>query len=123
MTLISSVVPRRKQMKSAKFQQMYLPDTNYALIIKRQGYFSNTKTDLRKIKKLGTIFDEGAEISRLKHLTQIAMSKFRRIWKNKFINVKTKMCIYNVYATSILLYNCSTWFELLLSFVQLIFDV
>ena len=55
------------------------------------------------------ILDEGAEISRRKHLAQLAMSKFRRIWKNKFINVKTKMCIYNVYVKSILLYNCSTW--------------
>ncbi|XP_075239535.1 uncharacterized protein LOC142335053 [Convolutriloba macropyga] len=68
-------------------------------------------TDLRKIKKLGTILDEGAEISRRKHLTRLAMSKFRRIWKNKFLNVKTKMCIYNVYVTSILLYPCSTWYS------------
>ncbi|XP_075241779.1 uncharacterized protein LOC142336722 [Convolutriloba macropyga] len=66
-------------------------------------------TDLRKIKKLCTNLDEGAEISRRKHLAQLAMSKFRRIWKNKFINVKTKMCIYDVYVKSILLYNCSTW--------------
>ena len=66
-------------------------------------------TDLRTIKKLGTILDEGAEISRRKHLAQLAMSKFKRIWKNKFRNVKTKMCIYNVYVKSIILYNCSKW--------------
>ena len=67
------------------------------------------ETDLRKIKKLGTILDEGAEISRRKHLAQFAMSKYRRIWKNNYINTKTKMKIYNIYVRSILLYNCSTW--------------
>ena len=37
------------------------------------------------------------------------MIKYRKIWKNKFINVRTKTKIYNVYVRSILLYNCSTW--------------
>ena len=38
-------------------------------------------TDQRKIKKLVTILDEGPETSCRKHLAQLAMSKFRRIWK------------------------------------------
>ena len=66
-------------------------------------------TDLHKIKKLGTILDEGTEISRRKHLAQLAISKFRKILKNKLKILKTKMCIYNVYVKSILLYNSSTW--------------
>ena len=66
-------------------------------------------TDLRKVRKLGTVLDELAEINRRKHLSQLAMSKYKKIWKNRFINTKKKVKIYNVYVRSILLYNCSTW--------------
>ena len=66
-------------------------------------------SEFRKTKKLGTILDEKAEINRSKHIAQLAMSKYRKIWKNKFINVRTKTKTYNVYVRSILLYNCLTW--------------
>ena len=65
--------------------------------------------NLRKVKKLGTILDEGAEINRRKQLASLAMSKYRRIWRNKYITVRRKVKIYNVYVRSIFLYNCSTW--------------
>ena len=63
--------------------------------------------DLRKIKQLGTILEEGAEMSRRKHLAQFALAKYRKIWKNKFVSAKRKLKIYNVYLRPILLYNCS----------------
>ena len=46
--------------------------------------------NLRKVKKLGTILDEGAEINRRKQLASLAMSKYRRIWRNKYITVRRK---------------------------------
>ena len=50
-------------------------------------------SDLRKIKKLGTILDEGTELSRRKQLATLALYKYRKIWKNQFIRVKKKINI------------------------------
>ena len=66
-------------------------------------------TDRRKTKRLGTTQDEFAEYQRRKQLAKLALLKYRKIWKNRYINVKDKMTIYNVYVRSILLYNSSTW--------------
>ena len=74
---------------------------------KKEVFRYHKDSDLRK--KLGTILDEKAEINRRKHLPQLAMIKYQKIWKNKFINVRTKTKIYKVYVRSILIYNCSTW--------------
>ena len=67
------------------------------------------QSNLQKVKKLGTILDEKTEWNRRKQLSSLAMSKYRPIWKNKFIPIKRKMKIYNTYIRSILTYNCSTW--------------
>lgn len=67
------------------------------------------KTDLKKIKKLGTILDETTEINHRKQFAALALNKYRAIWKNKYISVKCKIRIYCTYVKSILLYNCSTW--------------
>ena len=62
------------------------------------------------LKKLGTILDEGAELSRRKHLADFALSRYRKLWKNTYIPTKkNKIKIYNFYVRSILLYSCSTW--------------
>ena len=37
-------------------------------------------SDLRKIKKLGTTLDEGAEINSRKQIASLAIFKYRRIW-------------------------------------------
>ena len=64
---------------------------------------------LRKTKKLGTILDEIAEFNKRKQFTSLAMIKYRKIWRNKYITTKKKMDIYNTYVRPIYLYNCSTW--------------
>ena len=75
---------------------------------KKEVFRYHKNSGFWKIKKLGTLLDEKAENNR-KHLAELAMSKYHKIMKNKFINVRTKTKIYNVYVRSILLYNCSTW--------------
>ena len=65
--------------------------------------------DLRKIKKLGTVLDEAAEVSRRKQFSGLAMSKYSKIWRNRHISTEKKVQIYNTYVRSILTYNCSTW--------------
>ena len=37
------------------------------------------------LKKLGTILDEGAELSRRKHLAGFALSRYLKLWKNTYI--------------------------------------
>ena len=49
---------------------------------------------LRKTKKLGTILDELAEFNKRKQFTSLAMIKYRKIWRNKYIRTKKKMDIY-----------------------------
>ena len=65
-------------------------------------------TDLIKTKKLGTKLDECAEYQRRKQLATMALLKYRKIWKNRYISLRDKMTIYIVYVRSILLYNSST---------------
>ena len=64
---------------------------------------------LKSTKKLGKILDEDAEFVRRKSLSNIALHKLRRIWKNRYIKISTKVTIYNTYVRSILTYNCGTW--------------
>ena len=48
-------------------------------------------------------------MSRRKQLSSIALHKYRKIWKNRYIKTHKKVQIYNTHVRSILMYNCSTW--------------
>ena len=66
-------------------------------------------SDLTKTKKLGSLLDCRADFENRKSLSNIAMAKYRPIWKNQYIQLNRKMAIYNTYDRPILVYNCSTW--------------
>ena len=65
--------------------------------------------DLEKSKKLGSLLDDDSDIARRIQLSNLAMLKLNKIWKNHYINIHHKMQIYNTYVRSILTYNASTW--------------
>ena len=84
--------------------------SKFGLIVNEEKTEVFTYDDIKpNIKKLGTILDEKVELNKRKQLAAFAMSKYRKIWKNKFISTRHKVTIYNVYVRSIFLYNCSTW--------------
>ena len=84
--------------------------SKYNLIIneyKMEGCaYSNIKP---RVKKLGMLFDETAEINKRTQLAGFALYKYRKIWKNLILSTRHKIAIYIVYVKSILMYNCSTW--------------
>ena len=49
------------------------------------------------------------EVNKRKQLAALAMFKYRKIRKNRFINASTKFKVHNIYVRSILRYNRSTW--------------
>ena len=70
-----------------------------------------TNSNLSKVKKLGSLLDDLADIDRRDNLCQIALKKYTNLWKNRYINNTLKVQIYNVFIRPIMIYNSSTWFS------------
>ena len=67
------------------------------------------KADVTRIKKLGSYLDDDTDINKRAALSNFALWKFKKVWKNPFIKIHKKIAIYNTYVRSIFTYNCSTW--------------
>jgi hypothetical protein len=75
---------------------------------KTENYFlSNPKNKNNSyVKKLGTIINVQADITNRINLCSIAFKNLYKCWtNNKYIKLKSKLKIYNIYIKSILLYN------------------
>ena len=66
-------------------------------------------SDLTNVKKLGSILDDSADISRRNQICAVAMKKYQKFWKNPYLNIPTKTWIYYTFVKSIFAYICSTW--------------
>ena len=90
-------------------------------LAKRNLTINTSKTEEHKIsrtncdnswkswKLLGSILDTDNDIKRRKILTFDALHKLKYIFENNKISISTKMEAFNIYISSIFLYNCETW--------------
>ena len=65
-------------------------------------------SNLSKVKRLGSVLDDLADIDRRDNLCQLALKKYANLWKNPYINNALKIYIYNVFIRPKMIYNSST---------------
>ena len=70
---------------------------------------TNCDNSWKSCKLLGSILDTDNDIKRRKILTFDALHKLKYIFENNKISISTKMEAFNIYISSIFLYNCETW--------------
>ena len=67
------------------------------------------KNDWKKCKYLGTLLDTETDIGQLKKLPYIAFNKYRQTLTCGNLPLYLRIRLFNVYATSIFMYNSELW--------------
>ena len=65
--------------------------------------------DWKRCKLLGSLLGTQEDFARRKHLTLTAITKYDHIFKSKHINNKLKIRTFQLYISSVFLYNSETW--------------
>ena len=63
----------------------------------------------KKCKFLGTLIDSESDIHRRKTLANTAYAKCKHIFTNRNLSTNTKIRVFNVYVSSVFLYNSELW--------------
>ena len=63
----------------------------------------------KKCKYLGTMLDTSTDIQRRKSLTYVAFNKYKKILTKRSLPLTLRMRLFEVYATSIFMYNSELW--------------
>jgi len=67
-------------------------------------------SDWKKCKYFGSYIGTDEDINRRKQLAIISFNKYKDILTSKIISLKTRVRLFNVYVTSIFMYNSELWY-------------
>jgi len=81
-------------------------------LYKTEEYYIDNKTKdvkWKECKYLGSCLDTEKDIMRRKKLAMALYTKYKTILENKSLSLQVRMRIFNVYVTSIFMYNSEIW--------------